>query len=256
MFIFGRTLYHGISQMVAQLVSLVQFSLVYISFAQYVQGLRASTKTGFYSLAHTYITHPNLSAQLLWTWPEDEGTTVLKTTAAHITRSYKIPEDLNLQQHCCKFLLVPEYWTLEVMLKLCILFLHESFCCVAIYITILFSVFFCLLFFSCFGPFCFSVVKNGFPNRVLLQKLLVTQVIKVFTSKEPIGQLLCSLGLVGDVQWHSWLHFITSQKVAGLIPDLKDRRGYSHLKEEALDRTMWRNRFGRGFGPVVRQTTE
>jgi hypothetical protein len=34
----------------------------------------------------------------------------------------------------------------------------------------------------------------------------------------------------------------------------KDRRGYSHLKEEALDRTVWRNRFGRGFGPVVSQT--
>jgi len=28
------------------------------------------------------------------------------------------------------------------------------------------------------------------------------------------------------------------------------------LKEEALDRTMWRNRFGRGVGPVVRQITE
>ena len=28
------------------------------------------------------------------------------------------------------------------------------------------------------------------------------------------------------------------------LDDLKDRRGYSHLKEEALDRTMWRNRFG------------
>ena len=41
-----------------------------------------------------------------------------------------------------------------------------------------------------------------------------------------------------------------------LLDDLKDRRGYSHLKEEALDRTAWRNRFGRGFGPVVRQTTE
>ena len=37
---------------------------------------------------------------------------------------------------------------------------------------------------------------------------------------------------------------------------LKDRRGYSHLKEEALYRTMWRNRFGGGFGPVVRQNTE
>ena len=38
-----------------------------------------------------------------------------------------------------------------------------------------------------------------------------------------------------------------------LLDDLKDRRGYCQLKEEALDRTMWRNRFGRGFGPVVRQ---
>ena len=41
-----------------------------------------------------------------------------------------------------------------------------------------------------------------------------------------------------------------------LLDDLKDRRGYSHLKEEALDRTMWRNRFGGGFGPVVRQNNE
>ena len=41
-----------------------------------------------------------------------------------------------------------------------------------------------------------------------------------------------------------------------LLDDLKDRRGYSHLKEEALDRTIWRHRFGRGFGPVVRQNTE
>ena len=36
-----------------------------------------------------------------------------------------------------------------------------------------------------------------------------------------------------------------------LLGGLKDRRGYCQLKEEALDRTMWRNRFGRGFGPVV-----
>jgi hypothetical protein len=40
-----------------------------------------------------------------------------------------------------------------------------------------------------------------------------------------------------------------------LLDDLKERRGYSHLKEEALDRTMWTAGFGRGFGPVVRQTT-
>jgi hypothetical protein len=40
-----------------------------------------------------------------------------------------------------------------------------------------------------------------------------------------------------------------------IVDDLKERRGYYHLKEEALDRTMWRAHFGRGFGPVVRQTT-
>ena len=41
-----------------------------------------------------------------------------------------------------------------------------------------------------------------------------------------------------------------------LLDDLKEGRGYSHLKEGALDRTVWRVRFGRGFGPVVRQTAK
>jgi len=41
-----------------------------------------------------------------------------------------------------------------------------------------------------------------------------------------------------------------------LLEDPKERRGYSHLKEEALDCTMWRAGFGRGFGPVVRRTAE
>jgi hypothetical protein len=41
-----------------------------------------------------------------------------------------------------------------------------------------------------------------------------------------------------------------------LLDDLKERRGYSHLKEEVLDRTMWRARFGRGLEPVLRQSTK
>jgi hypothetical protein len=41
-----------------------------------------------------------------------------------------------------------------------------------------------------------------------------------------------------------------------LLDDLKEKKRYWKLKEEALDRTLWRTRFGRGDGPVVRQTTE
>ena len=37
-----------------------------------------------------------------------------------------------------------------------------------------------------------------------------------------------------------------------LLGDLKERRGYSHLKEEALGRTTWRACFERSFGPVVK----
>ena len=40
-----------------------------------------------------------------------------------------------------------------------------------------------------------------------------------------------------------------------LLDDVKDRRWYSQLKEETLDRSMWRNRFGRSFVLVVWQIT-
>jgi hypothetical protein len=41
-----------------------------------------------------------------------------------------------------------------------------------------------------------------------------------------------------------------------LLADPKERKGYSHFKEEALDRTVWRGRFGRAFGSAVRQTAK
>ena len=40
-----------------------------------------------------------------------------------------------------------------------------------------------------------------------------------------------------------------------LLGELKEKRGYFKLKEDALDRTLCITRFGRGCGPVVRQTT-
>jgi hypothetical protein len=41
-----------------------------------------------------------------------------------------------------------------------------------------------------------------------------------------------------------------------LLDDLKERRGYTHLKDEALVRAMWGTRFGRDLGPIVRQTAK
>ena len=37
---------------------------------------------------------------------------------------------------------------------------------------------------------------------------------------------------------------------------VKERRLHNKLKEEALERTLWRTRFGRDHGPVAGQTTE
>jgi len=41
-----------------------------------------------------------------------------------------------------------------------------------------------------------------------------------------------------------------------LLDDINEGRGYSHLNEDALVRSVWRAGSGRGFGSVVRQTTE
>jgi hypothetical protein len=48
----------------------------------------------------------------------------------------------------------------------------------------------------------------------------------------------------------SWI--VSFQKLRYHVSEiLGDRRGYCHLKEKALDRIKWRNRFGRGFGHVA-----
>jgi hypothetical protein len=41
-----------------------------------------------------------------------------------------------------------------------------------------------------------------------------------------------------------------------LLDDLQETRGYGEFKEEALDRTLWRTRFVRGYGSVIRLLNE
>jgi len=76
-----------------------------------------------------------------------------------------------------------------------------------------------------------------------------------------IGHILrrnCLLQRVIEGKIQGWIDITGRQgrRRRKLMDDLNERRGYSRLKEEALDRTMWRACFGRGFGPVVRQTTK
>jgi hypothetical protein len=62
--------------------------------------------------------------------------------------------------------------------------------------------------------------------------------------------------IYGKTKWHIEVTRRRGRRRKKLLDDLGDRRGYSHLKEEALDRIKWRNRFGRGCGPVVWQITD
>jgi hypothetical protein len=55
------------------------------------------------------------------------------------------------------------------------------------------------------------------------------------------------------------IHFI-GEKIGGSEEEEEDVNSYwvkkiriINVKEEALDRTVWRTGFGRGYGPVVRQ---
>ena len=76
-----------------------------------------------------------------------------------------------------------------------------------------------------------------------------------------IGHILRRNCLLQQVIWGKIIGGIEETGRRGrrsrkILDNLKERRGYYHLKEEVLDRTVWRARFGRGFGPVVRQTAK
>jgi hypothetical protein len=72
-----------------------------------------------------------------------------------------------------------------------------------------------------------------------------------------IGHILCTNSLLKHVTEVKREGRITVTVRRGirrkqLLDDLKERRGCWKLKEEALDRTVWRTGFGRSCGPFVR----
>ena len=71
-----------------------------------------------------------------------------------------------------------------------------------------------------------------------------------------IGHMLCTHCLLqqvieGTIKGQIEVTRRRERRHKKLLDDLKDRRGYCQLKEEALDCIVWRNHCGRGFVLVV-----
>ena len=102
-------------------------------------------------------------------------------------------------------------------------------------------------------------VRNEVLLRVKEQRNILNEISK--RKANWIGQFLgrnCLLqGVIeGKIKGRIEVTGARGRRHRKLLDELKERRGYCHLKEEALDRTMCKAGFGRGFGPVVRQTAK
>ena len=83
--------------------------------------------------------------------------------------------------------------------------------------------------------------------KIFLQRNILHEISK--RRANWIGHILrrnCLLQRVieGKIQWGIEVTGRQGRRRGKLLDDLKERREYSHLKEEALDRTMWRAGFG------------
>jgi hypothetical protein len=80
--------------------------------------------------------------------------------------------------------------------------------------------------------------KSNWMGHIMRRNCLLRQVIEV--------KINCRIEVTGRRR----------RRRRKLLYDLREGRGYSHLNEKALDHTMWRTCFGRGYVPVLRQTAE
>ena len=110
--------------------------------------------------------------------------------------------------------------------------------------------------------------KISWTDRVRKEEVLLTvneqrNILHAIRKRKAnrIGHILCRNCLLkqvieGKIKGEIEVTRRQGRRRKKLLDDLKDRRGYCHLKGEALHRPLWRNRFGGGFGPVIRQTAE
>jgi hypothetical protein len=79
-----------------------------------------------------------------------------------------------------------------------------------------------------------------------------------YTVKRGKANWICYISLRTCLLKHVTAEKINATGIRGRRrkQQLDEPKGYWKLKVEALDRTLWRIRFGRGYGHVVREATE
>jgi hypothetical protein len=100
-------------------------------------------------------------------------------------------------------------------------------------------------------------------NAEVLERIKATNMVGTINRRKAnwIGHLLhryCLLQHVieGKIEGRIEVTGRRRRRIRELLDDLKEKRGYFKLKEEALDCILWRTCCGGGYGPVFRQTAE
>ena len=112
-------------------------------------------------------------------------------------------------------------------------------------------------------PVAQSLYRLTYPAHASTVVVLILQDIQVTTERITLISNFCRV-LRSPSKTHYWRKDRgmdrrdgkTRKKCKQLLDDLKEKRGYWKLEEEALDHALCRIRFGKCCGPVVRRTTE
>jgi hypothetical protein len=111
-------------------------------------------------------------------------------------------------------------------------------------------------------------IKINLTDRVRSEKVLHTvkgerNILHTIKRRKAnvIGHILCMNCLLkrviqGEIEGRIKMTARRGRRRKQLPDDLKEKRIFWKLEEEALDCILWRTRFGRGCGPVVRRTAE
>jgi hypothetical protein len=89
---------------------------------------------------------------------------------------------------------------------------------------------------------CYRIKTNGISNKQQKEGKLTGLIIFCFLKRVIEGKIEGQVEVTGG----------RGRRLKQLMYDFKETKGYWKMREDALDRTIWRTR----FGPVVRQTAE